>query len=68
MAVARMKKMLTTLRSEQELILLLKGMAPDGKIPWGVLLEGRPAIRDAVKEFEVAKKNDSVNEWWPDVS
>jgi hypothetical protein len=42
-------------------------MAPDGKIPRGVLLEGRPAIRDAVKEFEIAKRNDSLNERRPDV-
>jgi len=33
LAVAKMKKMLTTLRTEKELLLLLKGMAPDGKIP-----------------------------------
>lgn len=42
-------------------------MAPDGKIPRGVLLEGRPAIKDAVKEFEIAKKNDSINEKRPDL-
>jgi len=35
-----MKKMLTTLRTERELILLLKGMVPDGKIPRGILLDG----------------------------
>ena len=42
-------------------------MAPDGKIPWGILLEGRPAIWDAVKEFEIAKKNDFINERRPDI-
>jgi len=41
-------------------------MAPDGKIPRGLLLEGRPAIHDAIKEFHLAKKNDSINEKWPD--
>jgi serine/threonine-protein phosphatase 2B catalytic subunit len=40
LAVAKMKKMLTTLRTERELILLLKGMVPDGKIPRGILLDG----------------------------
>jgi hypothetical protein len=38
--------MFATLRSESELILKIKGMAPDGKIPRGLLLEGRPAIRN----------------------
>lgn len=66
LAVAKMKKMLTTLRTEKELLLLLKGMAPDGKIPRGILLEGRPAIHDAIKEFNLAKKNDSINEKRPD--
>lgn len=51
-AIAKMQKMFHTLRDESEMILKLKGMAPDGKIPRGLLLEGRPAIRDAVKEFE----------------
>ena len=40
-------------------------MAPDGRIPWGILLDGWPAIKDAVKEFELAKKNDSPNEKRP---
>jgi hypothetical protein len=43
---ARVQKMYATLRNESELILKLKGMAPDGKIPRGLLLEGRPAIRN----------------------
>jgi hypothetical protein len=33
-------------------------MVNDGKIPRGLLLEGRPAIRNALKEFELAKKLD----------
>ena len=62
---ARMQKMFTTLKDESELILKLKGMAPDGKIPRGVLLEGRPAIKDALKEFNRAKEVDKVNERRP---
>ena len=42
--VARMQKMFSTLKNESESILKIKGMAPDGKIPRGLLLEGRPAI------------------------
>jgi hypothetical protein len=40
-------------------------MAPDGKIPRGVLLEGRPAIKDALQEFKRAWEVDKVNERRP---
>jgi hypothetical protein len=33
-------------REENELIVQLKGMAPDNKIPKGLLLEGSTALRD----------------------
>lgn len=64
-AMGRMGKMYSTLRSEREMILKLKNMAPDGKIPRGLLLEGRPAIRNAVKSFALAKKLDKENEKKP---
>ena len=64
-SVARMSRMYSTLRSESELILKLKGMMPDGKIPRGLLLKGRPAIRDAVREFQSARELDKVNERLP---
>ena len=53
-SVARMHKMLTILKEERELILKIKGMAPDGKIPRGLLLQGRPAIRDSFQEYKHA--------------
>jgi hypothetical protein len=40
-------------------------MVPDGKIPRGMLLEGRPAIKDAIVEFERAKDLDKSNEMRP---
>jgi len=46
--------MLTILKEERELILKIKGMAPDGKIPRGLLLQGRPAIRDSFQEYKHA--------------
>jgi serine/threonine-protein phosphatase 2B catalytic subunit len=61
----RMQKMFKTLKDESELILKLKGMAPDGKIPRGLLLEGRPAIKDALQEFKRAKEIDKMNERRP---
>ena len=64
-SVGRMQRMYTTLRNESELILKLKGMAPDGKIPRGLLLQGRPAIKDALREFHRARELDKVNEKRP---
>lgn len=40
-------------------------MVPDGKIPRGLLLEGRPAIKDAIAEFDRAKELDKRNEMRP---
>ena len=40
-------------------------MANDGRIPRGLLLAGRPAIRNALKEFELAKSLDQENEKRP---
>jgi serine/threonine-protein phosphatase 2B catalytic subunit len=57
--------MYRTLINDHELVLKLKGMAPDGKIPRGLLLEGRPGIKDAIREFEIAKHNDFINEKRP---
>lgn len=64
-SVARMHKMFHVLKEESELLLKIKGMAPDGKIPRGLLLEGRPAIRDSFKEFSQASKLDKINEKLP---
>jgi len=48
-SVAKMSRMFTTLREESETLLKLKNMSPDGKLPRGLLLEGKPAIRNALK-------------------
>jgi serine/threonine-protein phosphatase 2B catalytic subunit len=48
-SVARMSKMFATLREESETLLKLKNMSPDGKLPRGLLLEGKPAIKNALK-------------------
>ena len=34
------------------MLIAIKKMSPDGKIPRGLLLNGRPAIKDTYKEFE----------------
>lgn len=63
--MARMQKMFATLKEESETLLKIKGMAPDGKIPRGLLLDGRPAIRDSFREFSNAAKLDKPNEKMP---
>ncbi len=40
-------------------------MVNDGRIPRGLLLEGKSAIRNALKEFELAKSLDMDNERRP---
>lgn len=40
-------------------------MVNDGRIPRGLLLEGRVAIRNTLKEFELARELDKDNEKRP---
>ena len=45
-SVARINKMFATLREESEMLLKIKNMSPDGKLPRGLLLAGKPAIKN----------------------
>lgn len=67
--MSKMMKMFKTLREENESVVQLKGICPDGKVPKGLLLEGKLAIEneliDRSKVFTNAKKLDSVNEGMP---
>ena len=47
------------------MLVAIKKMSPDGKIPRGLLLNGRPAIKDTYKEFEQSKILDRENEKHP---
>lgn len=60
-----MNKMFGTLREEQEMILKIKNISPDGKLPRGLLLEGKPAIQHHAKQFKLATELDKVNERRP---
>lgn len=60
-----MNKMFTTLREDSELILKIKNISPDGKLPRGILLEGKPAIKHAAKQFNLALELDKNNEKRP---
>lgn len=63
--MARVQKMFKTLKDEAEMLLKIKNMAPDGKIPRGLLLDGRPAIKNSFKEFKNAANLDRENEKMP---
>jgi hypothetical protein len=52
-SIGRMRRMYKNLIENQDVLLKIK-MANDGRIPRGLLLEGKPAIRNALKEFELA--------------
>jgi len=54
-SVARMNRMYTTLREESEMLLRIKNISPDGKLPRGLLLEGKPAIKNVLKQFSYAR-------------
>ena len=64
-SIARMSKMFSTLREESETLLKLKNMSPDGKLPRGLLMDGKPAIRNALKQFNLARELDKDNEKRP---
>jgi serine/threonine-protein phosphatase 2B catalytic subunit len=64
-SVAKISKMFSTLREEQEIILKIKNISPDGKLPRGILLEGKPAIKNAAKQFNFAAELDRENEKRP---
>jgi serine/threonine-protein phosphatase 2B catalytic subunit len=46
-SVAKMTRMFATLREESEMLLQIKNISPDGKLPRGLLLEGKPAIKNS---------------------
>lgn len=64
-SIGRMSRMFTTLREQSEVLLQIKNMSPDGKLPRGLLLEGKPAIKNALKQFNLAKELDKNNEKRP---
>jgi serine/threonine-protein phosphatase 2B catalytic subunit len=43
--ITMMMKLQKTLREENELIVKLKGFCPDNKIPRGLILEGKNALK-----------------------
>lgn len=63
--MGRIGKIYNTLKDQNEVLILIKQMAPDGRIPHGLLLAGKPAIKNAYKQFELARQLDKKNEKRP---
>jgi len=64
-SVARLARLFKNLKSNSEMLLQIKEMAPDGRIPRGLLMQGRMAIKDKFKEFLLSKDLDKENEKRP---
>ena len=60
-----MNMMLTNMRKNQEILLEMKQMSPDGKLPKGALLEARPTIEFASQQYALVKVLDAQNEKRP---
>ena len=60
-----MNMMLTNMRKNQEILLEMKQMSPDGKLPKGALLEARPTIEFASQQYALVKGLDAQNEKRP---
>mgnify|MGYP001027973301 CR=1 FL=1 len=65
-AISRVTKMLKTLKEDNELVLALKGICPDNKIPKGLLAQGREGILGAYNSYQQALEWDAINEKRPD--
>ena len=64
-ALSKMIRIFKTIREEKELILELKGLCPDQKIPKGLIECGRKALEGAISAFNAAKEWDTINEKRP---
>jgi hypothetical protein len=47
------------------MLVQIKKLSPDGKIPRGLLISGKPAIKDTYKEFDLSLDLDRDNEKFP---
>ena len=63
-AVGRMARIWNIQKKNANLILTLKEMCPDGKIPAGTLIQGRQGIKNKLMQFMTMKDLDKENEKW----
>ncbi|CAD98461.1 protein phosphatase 2B catalytic subunit, calcineurin like phosphatse superfamily [Cryptosporidium parvum Iowa II] len=64
-SVARIMRVFSTLREQNELIVKLKGVTPGHRIPMGLLLGGRDALENELEKFNKVKTMDAYNERRP---
>eukprot|EP01083_Nonionella_stella_P074493 202089_1 len=67
-AISKMLKTYTFLREESDLILQLKQLTPNSKLPVGIMGQGRKALETAITSFSEARKADAPNERLPPTS
>lgn len=65
LAVGRMSRVFALLREEAERVSELKSVAPAGKLPYGSLASGAEGIKEAITNFDDARKVDIENERLP---
>lgn len=65
-AMSKMMKMFKTLREDKEIIMQLKGLCPDNKVPKGLIQMGHKALEEAIDSFTKAKEWDIINEKRPE--
>ncbi|KAE8267263.1 hypothetical protein A4X09_0g5090 [Tilletia walkeri] len=65
LAVGRMSRVFALLREEAERVSELKSASVTGKLPYGTLASGSEGIKEAVTNFDEARKVDIENERLP---
>lgn len=65
-AMSKMMKMFKTIREDEEIILQLKGLCPDNKVPKGLIQMGHKALEGALDSFSKAREWDMINEKRPE--
>jgi len=63
--ISKMVIMNKTLREQNETIVKIKTIAPDNKIPTGLLLQGESALNNVLQTFNNAREADLLNEKRP---
>jgi len=64
-ALARFRKIATTLKTEKEKIVKLKALSPNRNLPSGLLFAGSSAIDQALENFDDVQKHDLPMEAMP---
>jgi serine/threonine-protein phosphatase 2B catalytic subunit len=68
MAIGKISRTFSVLRENSELVMELKNLSGDGKLPTGTLGLGSEGIRRAITTFEEARRSDIENERLPPAS